>query len=187
MLYITLGALGSLIINLFNINSVKRIPFLKMLIWLAGTSLLVYSVVMVAVSADKLALPLWTLWAGWLLMAISMLLLAYSLFINIPFARTYLGGGSEEKLVTGGLYALVRHPWLPSFSLLLISLIPVSQSRLSLVAAPVWILLNVILVFIQDKVIFPRVFNGYEQYRQQTPMLIPSRKSITAFVGQYRR
>jgi len=138
---------------------------------------------MVSISPEKMTLPLWIGWLGWPLMAASLAILAYSLFINLPFYRTYITGGADEKLVTGGLYALVRHPWLPPFCFFLVSLIAVSQSRLLLAAVPVWILLNIILVVIQDRFVYPKVFNGYGQYRRQTPMLLPSRKSIAAFIN----
>jgi hypothetical protein len=34
-------------------------------------------------------------------------------------------------------------------------------------------------VWVQDRVYFPELFPGYSQYRHETPMLIPTRESIT--------
>jgi protein-S-isoprenylcysteine O-methyltransferase Ste14 len=51
-----------------------------------------------------------------------------------------------------------------------------------MIAAPVWAVIDVIYVVIQDKYFFIRMFPGYKQYAQQVPMLIPTRKSISQCV-----
>ena len=50
------------------------------------------------------------------------------------------------------------------------------------VAAPIYMVLNTLLVVIQDKVFFPRMFAGYDIYQKETPMLFPNRRSINAFI-----
>jgi hypothetical protein len=64
----------------------------------------------------------------------------------------------------------------------MISSILVSKSSLMFVAAPIYIVLNTLLVVIQDKFFFPRMFAGYDIYQQETPMLVPNRRSINAFI-----
>ncbi len=115
-------------------------------------------------------------------MLISLPLLIYSLFINLPFRKTYVATGVSDKLIRTGLYALVRHPGVHWFILLVLSLILVSKSSLLLIAAPTFILLDVVLVIVQDKFFFGRMFDGYDSYRQETPMLVPNRKSISACI-----
>ena len=187
MTYIALGILGFLIIHLFDFVSLKRIPLAKPLIWGAGSGLLGYGVVMVYLTGDRLPLPAWSIWLGWLLLIVSLLLLIYSLFINLPFRKTYITTGVGERLITTGLYALIRHPWLYGFSLLMLSLILLSSSSLMLVAAPIWVLLDILLVVIQDRFFFGKMFPGYKKYRQQTPMLLPNRKSVIAFISFLRQ
>ena len=87
-----------------------RERFAKPTAWVAGWGMWAYSTVMVSLWPDRLALPYWTSVAGWFLLATSLLLMGYSLFINLPFKRTYV---SREKgnLIIGGMYAMVRHPW----------------------------------------------------------------------------
>lgn len=183
MIYIVVGIFGFIVIHLFDIVSLKRIPSgVKPLTWILGSGLLGYSFIMMSLAPDKLLLPLWSTWLGWGLLLLSAFLLVYSLFINLPFRKTYIATGVSDKLITTGLYALVRHPWIHWFILILLSLILVSRSSLLLIAAPIFILLNILLVFIQDKFFFGRMFAGYDRYRKETPMLLPNRKSINACV-----
>jgi len=182
MTYIILGILGFLIIHFFDIVSLKRIPGAKPCTWILGSGLLVYSVIMLCLSSDKLPLPPWATWLGWVLLSISILLLLYSLFFNLPFRKTYVAAGVGDKLVKTGLYALVRHPGVHWFILLMLSLVLISGSKLLLIASPTWILLDIMLVVIQDKFFLGRMFEEYDSYRRETPMLLPNKKSISACV-----
>jgi protein-S-isoprenylcysteine O-methyltransferase Ste14 len=187
MIYIIIGSLGFFVIHFFDIVSLKRIPRAKPFTWILGSGLLGYSLVMVCLAPDKLLLPMWSTWLGWALLSTSLLLLIYSLFINLPFRKTYVTTGVGDKLITTGLYALVRHPWIHCFTLVLLSLVLVSKSSLLLIAAPIWISLDIVLVVIQDKFIFGRMFDGYDSYRQQTPMLVPNRRSLNAFINSLKQ
>jgi len=183
MIYIVVGIFGFIVVHLFDIVSLKRIPSgVKPCVWTVGSGLLGYSFIMMSLAPDKLLLPLWSTWLGWGLLLLSAFLLVYSLFINLPFRKTYIATGVSDKLITTGLYALVRHPWIHWFILILLSLILVSRSSLLLIAAPIWILLNILLVVIQDRFFFGRMFAGYDRYRKETPMLLPNRKSISACI-----
>jgi len=187
MIYIALGSLGFLIIHIFDIVSLKRIPAAKPVTWIAGSGLLAYSVIMACLTPDKLSLPIWSTWLGWALLSISFFLLIYSLFINLPFRKTYVATGVGDKLVTTGLYALVRHPGVHWLILVMLSLVLVSKSSLMLIASPIWILLDILLVAIQDRFFFGRMFEGYNTYRRQTPMLVPNRRSISAFISSLKQ
>ncbi len=181
MIYMAIGCLGFLVIHLFDIVSLKRLPGVKPFTWILGSGLLVYALTMLCLHSAKLPLPTWAIWLGWILLSVSFLMLIYSLFINLPFRKTYIATGVGDKLITTGLYALVRHPGVHWFILVLLSLILVSRSSLLLIAAPIFIFLDIALVTLQDKFFFGRMFEGYEGYRKKTPMLVPNRKSINAF------
>ena len=187
MIYIAIGAVGFLVIHLFDIVSLKRIPKAKPCTWVLGSGLIIYSVIRICFAPDKLPLPIWSTWLGWGLLAASLSLLVYSLFINLPFRKTYITPGVSHKLITTGVYALVRHPGALWFALVMLSLILVSRSSLLLIASPVWILLNILLVVIEDKFVFGRMFKGYDSYRRETPMLVPNRRSINAFMRSLRQ
>ena len=182
MIYIVLGSLGFIIIHFFDVVSLKRVAGVKLATYLLGSGLLVYSVIMICLSPDKLLLPVWATWLGWTLLSISLFLLIYSLFINLPFRKTYVAAGVGDELITTGLFALVRYPWIHCSALILLSLVLVSKSSLLLIASPIFILLNILLAVIQDKFFFGKMFTGYDRYRKETPMLVPNRKSISACI-----
>ena len=186
MIYIFIGILGFLTIHVLDIVSLKRITGAKPFTFILGSGLLVYSLIMLALKSNNLPLPVWSTWLGWGLLSISLFLLIYSLFINLPFRKTYVATGVSNELITTGLYALIRHPWLYGFALFLLSLVMVSKSSLLLIALPIFILLNILLVVIQDKFLFGKMFDGYDSYRRETPMLVPNRRSISAFTNSLK-
>ena len=188
MIYIAVGIFGFIVIHLFDIVSLKKIPSgAKPGVWTVGSGLLGYSLIMLCIKSNTLPLPIWSTWLGWGLLTLSLFLLIYSLFINLPFRKTYMATGVSDKLVTTGLYALVRHPGVIWFILFMLSLILVSKSNLLLIAAPIFILLDIVLVIVQDKFFFIKMFDGYKSYQQETPMLVPNRRSINAFINSLKQ
>ena len=137
-----------------------------------------FSLLMVCLKAERLPLPHWLSWLGWPLLVLSAFLLAYSILLEIPFKQTYATDGVGDRLVKTGTYALVRHPGVLWFGLLLLALMAVTRSKLLLIAAPIWLLMDVLYVWIQERFYFGKMFPGYEQYKRETPMLIPTRESI---------
>ena len=182
-----IGCLGFLVIHFFDIISLKRWPGLKPLTWILGSGLLVYAVVMASLQSDRLPLPVWSTWLGGVPLLASLYLLVHSLFINLPFRKTYMAKGVSNKLITTGLYALVRHPGVYWFSLILLSLILVSKSSLLLKVTPIFILLDITLVIFQDKFLFGKMFRDYDTYRHKTPMLVPNRHSLNAFLNSLKQ
>jgi protein-S-isoprenylcysteine O-methyltransferase Ste14 len=187
MLYIIIGAIGFVVVHLFDLVALKRIPRLKPIIWCIGSGLLIYSLVMICRYPVKIELPDWSVWLGWGVLTVSLFLLIHALFVSLPFRKTYVDTGVSDKLVRTGLYALVRHPGIMWFPLFMLSLIPISRSSLLLIAAPLFIALDIVLVVIQDKFIFGRMFHGYDSYRRETPMLLPNKKSFSAFLRSFRQ
>jgi len=188
MVYIAVGISGFIVGHLFDIVSLKRIPSgAKPGVWTVGSGLLGYSLIMLCLKSNTLPLPIWSTWLGWGLLTLSLFLLIYSLFINLPFRKTYIATGVGDKLITTGLYALVRHPGVIWFVLFMLSLILVSKSSLLLIAAPIFILLDVVLVIVQDKFFFIRMFDDYKRYQRETPMLVPNRRSVNAFMNSLKQ
>lgn len=188
MAYIGTGVLGFLLIHLFDIASLKRLSFgIKPWLWITGNGLLIYSVVMLCLRTNTLPVPAWLSALAWGLLPLSALLLVYTLFINIPFRKTYVSVGAGGKLVKTGFYALMRHPGVLWMALLMLSLTLVSKSRLMLLAAPLFSFINLMLVVLEDKFLFVRMFEGYDIYQQETPMLVPNRRSINAFIKSLKQ
>lgn len=178
-IYIVVGALGFLVAPVFEVASLKR-SRAKPAVGFVSVGLIVFATLMVCLRSERLALPGWLSSVGWCLLILSVIALTYSLLVNLPFRRTYVAPGVGDRLVTTGAYALVRHPGVLGYALFLISLVLVTESKLLLIAFPVWMLMEIAYVLIQDKYLFGRMFPGYADYRRNTPMLIPTRKSISA-------
>lgn len=175
------GVAAFFIAGLFDLAALKGIRYLKQILGLAAVLLFTSALTMAVRHPLKLEMPFWLSYVGWPLLAVSLSLLIYSLFLEIPFRRTYVNDGVGAELVTSGTYALTRHPGVLWFALLLGALLLLSRSKLLLLAAPVWILADALLVWVQDVWFFPQMFPGYERYRQDTPMLIPTSRSIVRF------
>lgn len=186
MLYVGIGALGFLTAYLFDLAAMRRVRGGKALVGVPAAGLITYATFAVISSPERLRVPAMLLWTGWVCLLIASALLIYSLFIELPFRRTYLADGVAQGLVQGGTYALVRHPAVAWYGLLLVGLFLVTGSRLMLVAAPVWFTMDVLYVVLQDSLFFPRMFRGYYRYQQQTPMLLPNRRSIAACLRTMR-
>jgi len=185
--YILLGSLAFLVAFFFDLAALKGITYLKQAIGLVFVSLFGLALLMVCLTAERFSLPHWLSWVGWPLLILSACLLVYSIFLEIPFKQTYALNGVGDKLVKTGTYALVRHPGVLWFGFFLLALVVISRSRLLLIAAPLWFFLDVLWVWIQDRFYFSQMFPGYEQYKRETPMLIPTRGSIVRCVKTLRK
>lgn len=188
MIYIGVGVLGFIAMNIFDLVSLKKVPFgIKPLLWTAGCGMLLYAILMLCFESNTLPLDDWMVWAGWGLLGVSLFMIMLALFINLPFRKTYVEAGVSSKLVKTGLYALVRHPgvyWVATF---MFSFVLISRSSMMLIAAPVFVFLNTAFVVIEDKYFFVKMFEGYTEYQQETPMLVPNRRSIKAFLQSIKR
>lgn len=186
MQYILLGAVGFLMLYLFDLLALHRIPYAKQIVGLVAMGVIGYAHLMVNLRGAKLPLPTGLAYVGWPLFVLASLALFYSLFFEIPFKTTYVKDGAGNQLVTTGTYALTRHPGVLWYALILVAQILISRSRLALYAAPAWLAMDVLYVWIQERYFFSRMFPGYERYKQETPMLIPSRRSIVKCIASFR-
>jgi len=188
MIYIGIGILGFIIIHLFDLVSLKRVPFgVKPVVWAAGLAILFFSLMKMCLESNTLPLPDSLVGVGWFLLAVSVMMITFALFVNLPFRKTYVDTGVGDKLIKTGLYALVRHPGVYWVALFFFSLVFISRSYLMLMAAPIFVVLNTTLVIVQDKYFFPKMFEGYTQYQKETPMLVPNRRSTKAFLNSLNR
>jgi protein-S-isoprenylcysteine O-methyltransferase Ste14 len=180
MLYILIGICGFLAAYAFDWASLRNLRVTKRLIGLLAICLSVYATIMVCVTPVKFHLPFFTLPLGVGLLVISLCLLVYSLFIEIPFHNTYAEKGVGNSLITTGTYALVRHPGVIWLALVYISLALLFPSTMLFLAVTIWLIIDIIIVTLQDKLSFPKMFPAYREYQLKTPFLIPTKQSILA-------
>ena len=186
MTYILLGTLGFIAGYSFELASAKHAIALRPILGIAVASLLAYSTVMVCMDSQRFWLPDWLQGLGWTLLPMASFLLVYSLFLELPFSGTYGTQGSGRQLVTTGTYALMRHPTVPWYALVLLSLLLASRSTLLLVALPLWVSLDVAWIVLQERLLLDKEFPEYPDYRLTTPMLIPNRRSLAACLKSLR-
>jgi len=176
--YVLLGVLGFLAGYLFELASVRGHTRAKPLLAILAGGLLVYATVGVSLHPERFWLPPWLQGVGWGLLLPTSLLLACSLFVELPFRRTYLAPGPGPHLVTRGSYALVRHPSVLGYGLWLLGLLLVARTTPLLVALPLWLSLDVLWAVLQERLVLCRTFPGYPDYQRTTPMLLPNRRSL---------
>lgn len=181
MIIILLGIAGFATGILFDWFSLRGWVRLKSLSWIAISGLLLCAHFALAIDADKVAIPGVLRAAGAILLVGGFFMLCYSLFLEIPMRQTYFGTAGSGGLVRDGTYALSRHPGVIWYAIALIGLFLCSASRLALQAGPVWLLMDVLWVWVEDRFVFDRAFEGYAQYRETTPMLIPTVGSASRF------
>jgi protein-S-isoprenylcysteine O-methyltransferase Ste14 len=178
-LAVIIGVVGFVIAYFFDLVSLKRLRTGKQAIGFLFVALEGYALFLACWGASRFWLPFGLIAFGWLLLPLSLALFIYSLFIEIPFIKTYHNAGVGDQLVRMGTYALVRHPGVIWYALFLLSLLFITRSITLLVAAPVWLLMDVLYVVIQERFFFSKMFPEYDEYCRQTPMLIPTRRSIS--------
>ncbi|MBN1335198.1 MAG: hypothetical protein JXB39_04500 [Deltaproteobacteria bacterium] len=115
---------------------------------------------------------------GSMLAAVAAILLVWSFALEIPFASSWTRSAPGHRLVTTGTYALVRHPGVLWYALVLLGLLLATGSGTLLVGAPLWIAIDVVYVAWEESVVFPSQFPDYARYRNTTPMLVPTPASL---------
>ena len=176
---IGLGAAAFFLLFGADFCSLRSIPLVKPLLWAVGGALFTAALVRAAGCPPRVAIPAFLSALGWVLAALFLLLLVYSLFLEIPFASAYLRRGGPNRLMTRGTYALSRHPGVLWQAGLVASLFPATGSLPLLAALPVWTGLNLLYVTLQEGLFFVRLFGQeYREYQQDVPMLLPTRASV---------
>ena len=130
MIYIFIGILGYVAGLVFDIILLKKIPRIKLAVWLAGWVFALFSIIMVSLNTDKFSMALWTLYSGWVLLGLGTLFILYALYLNLPFKSTYVKVVPNAGLIKTGLYALCRHPVNFWINVVMVSLILVSRSKI---------------------------------------------------------
>jgi len=108
----------------------------------------------------------------WLVSFAFFVLLIYTLFFAVPFDAAYVKG-SKHKLRTDGVYGMCRHPGVLFLAGVYLFIALAMGKRDLLVGGAIFTFCNIVYEFIQDRWIFPRVFEGYDEYRKKIHFLLP--------------
>ena len=110
------------------------------------------------------------------LAAASGALLLWSVFLEIGIARKRLGLGPSD-LVTSGTYRLCRHPGFWWLTILVLTLGALKGLKAYFAPVFMMVFLDFLLVLLQDRYTFPKIFPAYDDYKKSVPFLIPGKKS----------
>jgi len=172
---IAVGVLGFAVGICSDISVLKKwSKFVPAICWLGVAILQGYAHPAIAFVSPQFPLSIPLIWIGWFCLVLGIVLLTYSLFLEIPFSKTYVKSEERKQLVHVGTYALTRHPGVLWYALLLIGLILASRSTWALVAAPIWFAMEVLWIWIEDRYIFEKTITGYDEYKRSTPMVVPT-------------
>ena len=112
-----------------------------------------------------------------LVLLFGIIILAVGLFLYFLVLRetsadhTYTQKGQEKKVYTDGCYGIIRHPGLWCFLIVSIGAELIVPALLP--GNVLFVILNTIYIFLQDKIFFPIYLQGYTEYRKNVPFCIP--------------
>lgn len=178
MIFIIIGCLAFFFFIIFDLNKVLSIHKWINLSFFIGIVLLGLSTVallFVVFKSSDILTPMQ--WLAGILSFISLLLMIYTLFLGIPFTKTYMET-KKNAVVNTGMYALCRHPGVIWFFCFYLFLSLAFSNIFLLWAAVAWTILDIIYVYIQDCWIFPIILEDYQSYQKQVPFLVPDLTSL---------
>ena len=178
MRYILIGTIAFVFFFFFDTYTLKNKGVKKKIFGVMGLVTLIYSAVMVTVISPKMYFPLPLRIVAFVLWLVITFLLIYSLFLELPFVKTYGKVQHSSELVDTGTYALCRHPGVLWFGFLFLFLFCTTGAVLLIPGGIIWTSVDVLYVYLQEKVFFYKLFAEYKTYIKTTPMLIPTKASI---------
>ncbi|MHB1420441.1 MAG: methyltransferase family protein [Bacillota bacterium] len=179
-----MGLTGYLLLLIYDVATLKLVRKRSILAVL-GYGIHLYAIILTIIGEQKLSFPSWLVWAGLPVALSGGVWLVYCLFLFSPIKDTYMDRG-KPLLTTEGPYALTRHPGVLGYAVMIAGLTMISRSSLLLVGGIIWIAGNVLYVYIQECLIFRRLFPGYENYCRQVPMLVPRVQNVIMFFEYYK-
>ena len=186
MWYILLGAISFIFFFFFDIYTLNNKGTKKKIFGITGLATFIYSALMVTMSSEKINFSLAIKIIAFMFLSVVAFLLVYSLFLALPFVKTYGKVQHNSELVDTGTYALCRHPGVLWFGFLFLFLFFASGSVLLISAGIIWTSIDVLHVYLQEKLFFFKIFPEYRTYIKTTPMLIPTKSSIKKCISTLR-
>ena len=138
----------------------------------AGYSIIAVTLLYTLTNAPGFNLYPITTVLGFMFTSIFSGLLIYSLLIEIPLIRRKRELRSNEA-ITEGTYGLCRHPGFIWFLMLMPSLYLIHRNVFFLGLSVYMIILNLFLIHVEDRYLFPKIFKNYTEYQDRVPFLIP--------------
>lgn len=113
-----------------------------------------------------------------LLASANLALLLYSLFFALKKEAYTYASRNKIPLTDDGVYALCRHPGVIFLSLFYIFIYIIFNTEILLMCAVLFSALDILYVAWQDRFLFENTIENYTFYKQTTPFLVPTFKSV---------
>lgn len=179
MNYSIIGAFSYILFYIYDINEIKK--FHKILKGTFILGLIIQIGATIGIIFDNLEYFKISIW-GIAIAIFGITFLIYALFFALPFKETYIKIGEKRTVYSKGLYAMSRHPGVIFYIIFYFGLVILQPNILTISTYIIWSLLNIGYIIFQDLWTFPRAFDDYHKYRQNTPFLIPTIKSIKSSI-----
>lgn len=184
-MFIIIGALSFIFLFLFDFYTLTNEGLKKKIFGILGLGLFIYSALMVTITSERVYLPMGLRAVAFLFWVGSGTLLIYSLFLELPFVKTYGKNQHSKELVDTGTYALCRHPGVLWFGLMFFFFFLTTGAKQLIAAGIIWTSIDVFHVYLQEKLFFPKMFPRYKDYMREVPMLIPTGQSIKKCIDTF--
>lgn len=183
--YIISTVCGFLTGWVFDLPRVARSGRLRAAMGFVHMALLTVGFIGLASSPSRLeVVPSWISKPAWVSTVTFLLLFIYTVFIEISVRSWFLGVG-KNQLVTSGSYAMCRHPGTIWVIGMMVSLTLATRSVWLFLTLPLWITLDLLWVWIQERFCFPRLFAGYDRYKLEVPAFLPNRQSLKRAIATF--
>lgn len=176
MTYYIFSTLFFVSLFLSDFFQIKKNKFLIIAFSLAGYGGIVFTLVFLSVNFWTTPEHTVFFFIKILFLLLSVLLLVYLLFIEIPVSPQFKKS-SERTAINYGSYGLVRHPAFYPFLFVTIALSILIGDKSFIGIAAYMNILNFILIVLEDIFLFPKIFSNYIVYKEQVPFLLPNLKS----------
>ncbi len=182
MMTITLCATGFIALALFDLVQIYNKKTLSAIFSIIGYASIVSTVIFL-ISTHKITYSIETGFALFTLIikitgaAFFFILLLYTNLIEIGLKSPYSNSGKRYAL-SAGTYGLVRHPGFLWFFFSLILLVLIYKDIEFTLFSALIIAMNFILILIEDIILFPRLFNNYQEYKKSVPFIVPGIRKI---------
>ena len=117
-------------------------------------------------------------WAMVMGLSLALLLAGYVL-LSKGWRQVY---GAQGKLVTDGVYAFARHPQYAGLFLMILGFLVQWPTLLTVLMAPILVYAYVRLARSEERIMFERFGQAYDDYAQRTPAFFPPVNQWRAFL-----
>lgn len=172
MIFIGLGVLGFVLLFVSDLCGLREKCSYKYLTAFSGTFLIFVSSIIILTLGYNYELSLRYRLIGLILAVLFLLLTIYSIVYEVG------KNNQDKKLITSGTYALNRHPGVLWLFLYYFFGSFFFADYMILIAGVVFTLVNILYVYLQERLIFRHIFDNYDEYIKSTPMILPNRSSV---------